>query len=72
MPQYRLELHASVPEGREREAALQFRAGLAPQGWKILAGIAAEIVSIHESQAAGETTVLVVPAAAVPDFLRRL
>jgi len=46
----RLDLTLNVPEGRERDAALELRARLPEPYWRLLAGIAAEIVSVHESE----------------------
>ena len=64
-PRSRLELHLSVPEGRERAAAMQLAAEMPAPSWAILAAIAAEVVSIHESRSAGATTVVIAPAAAL-------
>ncbi len=71
MPQRtRLELHLSCPAGREREAAIQLAAEMPRESWAILAAIAAEIVAVHESRAAGATTVVVLPEGAAQAVLR--
>ena len=69
-PRSRLELHLSVPEGREREAAIQLAAEMPQESWAILAAMAAEIVAIHESRAQGATTVVVLPEGAAQAVLR--
>lgn len=53
--------------GQERAAAEFLRAELDPANWLLLAGLAAEIVAIHESASNGGTHVLVVPASALEE-----
>lgn len=72
LPRSRLELHLSCPEGREREAAIQLAAEMPAPSWKILAALAAEVVSIHESRSAGATTVVIAPASALADIAREI
>lgn len=45
----RLEITLSVPEGRERDAAIDLKARLPEPHWRLLAAIAAEIVAVNES-----------------------
>jgi len=71
-PRSRLELHLSVPEGRERAAAMQLAAEMAEPAFRILVGLAAELVSIHESRSQGATTVVVAPASALADIAREI
>lgn len=66
-PKARLELHCSVPQGREYEAAVQFQTQLPAEAWQILVGIAAEVVALQESRSQGATQVLVVPTAALAE-----
>lgn len=71
-PRTRLELHLSCPAGREREAAMQLSAEMPAASWAILAAIAAEVVSIHESRSAGAATVVIAPASALADIAREI
>lgn len=70
-PRSRLELHLSVPEGREREAACQLSAEMPEASWKILAAIAAEVVALHESRSLGATRVLIASAEEVGALVRK-
>jgi hypothetical protein len=46
----RLELHVHLEAGRERDCAEYLRGQVRGPQWKILAGLAAEIVAIHETE----------------------
>lgn len=55
-----LEIHLTLRAGREAECARFLRGEVRdPETWKILAALAAELVAIHESEAAGATTLVI-------------
>lgn len=56
-----LELHLTLGAGRESECARFLRSQMQTAQWKVLAALAAELVAIHETEAAG-SRVLVVQA----------
>ncbi len=58
-------------EGQEREAAETLRAQLRPAEWRLLQGLAAEVIALAESEAQG-TRVVVVPASSEAEALRGL
>jgi hypothetical protein len=58
-----LTLNVTIQEGQEARAAKGLRALMTDVHWRIFASLSAEVVALHESQAMGETTVLVVPTA---------
>lgn len=62
-----LELHVTLALGREVECARFLRGELSSASWAILANLAAEIVALHETAAAGATRVLIVPAEALAE-----
>lgn len=66
-----LELHLALDSGHEVECAKFLRARLPDPAWLVLAALAAEIVAVHEAQAAGVRTVVVQASEAeVADILR--
>lgn len=66
-----LQLHLNLAAGHEVEAARYLRARIDDRHWKILAALAAELVSLHEA-ATGSTVVLVTGAAQAERVLRDL
>ena len=62
-----LELHVTLDRGREADCARFLQGELTAASWAILASLAAEIVALHETAAAGATRVLVVPASALEE-----
>lgn len=55
-----LELTVRLRKGREVECARWLRGELDAEAWEILAGLAAEVVALHEAAAAGGRSVVVV------------
>jgi len=62
--QFRLDLSLSFATGDEYQVARRCRAEMNPLQWTLLAQLAAEILAIHESAAAG-SRVVILPAAEV-------
>lgn len=67
-----LHLDLVLQSGHEVRAAKDLAARLPAGKWKLLASLAAEIVAVHEAQAVGETTVLVVTNQQVQQVQRDL
>jgi len=66
-----LELNVRVGAGRERELALYLREQVTGVRWKILCGLAAELVALHEA-VTGSTVVVVTGSAQADRVLREL
>lgn len=67
-----LHLDLTVQSGHEVRAAKDLAERLPAEKWKVLAALAAELVSVHEARAVGATTVLVVTDQQVRQVLRDL
>lgn len=55
----KLELNLSLAAGREVECARYLRSQVPDSHWPILAALAAELVAIHETTAAGQTVLVI-------------
>lgn len=67
-----LQIALRVQSGRESECARELWTGCPERYRKILAALAAELVSLHESAALGATSVLVVTADQLPAVRKEL